>query len=874
MSKYSQIQYRLQWGFLILCVTVLNGCATIGSRKVNNTHALQDDFIVAILKCDELSEREQDLYASELKASSKGSESPAIVMEALVTGLQRELLEESVVNSSYILNFAYSLKVQEFYKNITEAVGADGIISDVERTVLSEFQAKIVPLVDPMSLFTHTNHSFSSDLIDISNKAVEHQKKQIASELSERLFMDILVVGGVNQAEVNTLKIKSDIGTAFFQIYQAFQVPQDPSQVTAFVLTEAEIRSIAPHVSPQPRDYNFIMSEVLDFDGQLSLAEFERYNFIANTLSDEIQKLSKTDEVEGEKSQISFEREFTPIDQSHFDSINSPRLKATPRNKAAPRNYAYVRLDILRANGVSEDLLEFQKQLIKYTTWKEGPAWGHQERQDLLFETLKKNAELLIYNVEKNGDITNMSLYDVLDELGFLNTIVENGEVSEAMKTLLRDYSSGFEEGGEARIRFLGLCPATDRVKKDSENMAKCEEDYNLLANKIHEVNKQFTDPEHAEAKEIEERIRRRREGLVAEARDLAERELKMNLKDIMRAQERYKQSYEEAVAWKAREDSGDVTEARTYISKKRYPYTAEERRSYFKQHRGELTIPAKHTFDLLYSEPRGSKARPTGLKPIYESIKADPTSFVTEQKKFNTTCAGFCGGYRIEITDEQFQDDFYAYKRFASQLTPEQIKWQRASWNGELNENPSALLEEIRALKIGELSGQWLRAPGGFGLEDENDKGFGEDIHLVVQYVDYKPSSSKWKDLRHADELNQRMSAEEELRSGRVEREQLLKHPYPIAVEPYPKRESGEEPILWDEDASGGFKLLSWSRIDIFTNTPSIGRYWIETEPALDDQPARYTIYGRVDMPFNVSDVVYSLASDEKDMKLVDTAN
>jgi hypothetical protein len=112
-------------------------------------------------------------------------------------------------------------------------------------------------------------------------------------------------------------------------------------------------------------------------------------------------------------------------------------------------------------------------------------------------------------------------------------------------------------------------------------------------------------------------------------------------------------------------------------------------------------------------------------------------------------------------------------------------------------------------------------------------------------------------------------MSAEEELRSGRVEREQLLKHPYPLAVEPYPKRESGEEPILWDEDASGGFKLLSWSRI-----TGSIGRYWIETEPALDDQPARYTIYGRVDMPFNVSDVVYSLASDEKDMKLVDTAN
>ena len=91
--------------------------------------------------------------------------------------------------------------------------------------------------------------------------------------------------------------------------------------------------------------------------------------------------------------------------------------------KATPRNYAYVQLDILRANGVSEDLLEFQKQLIKYTTWKEGSAWGHQERQDILFETLKKNAELVIYNVKKNGDIANMSLYDVLDELRLLKTI-------------------------------------------------------------------------------------------------------------------------------------------------------------------------------------------------------------------------------------------------------------------------------------------------------------------------------------------------------------------------------------------------------------------------------------------------------------------
>ena len=124
-------------------------------------------------------------------------------------------------------------------------------------------------------------------------------------------------------------------------------------------------------------------------------------------------------------------------------------------------------------------------------------------------------------------------------------------------------------------------------------------------------------------------------------------------------------------------------------------------------------------------------------------------------------------------------------------------------------------------------------------------------------------------------------MSFEKQLELDRSKSDELLNNPYPLSADIYPKRSSGHSTIPWttrDNPESGNFQLLELPEQERLAWRPRrrvvMGSYWIETKDATEGSPATYTIYGRINMPADIPDIMYSLSEDQKTPVQVEPSN
>ena len=827
-----------------LSVVFFSGCVA----TTIDTHALQDQFIGEILRSDNLTDTEEVLFFKELEASLEQKDSSKRLTKDMVKGLNRELIEASVVNSKTDLLSAYMKNTYGFYSNITAAVGADGIISPNEEELLLQFEATMVPLLDSSVIF-HTNDTLNLATFDFmteSTEQIDYQLSKIQNQLSDSLLLDLLLGGGLQEMELDRLMTQGYMNRnkpeTFFGVSteRLFEIADKQEMTHEFTLSESQIRRCARGIEFDLM-FRVEMADMINFDQALTVAEFDHYNYVASILSDEIRVMKE----EGVLSEVNTFQTFDPIERRYITETIEPDKSEsiTLDSLSGVELSVVIMIDIHEVDGMLNDWSiiwnrpETRQPFRKAKAYldQEKGSWGRLERQDLLFHVLASVAT-----------DPRFSVYSIIRK--WEDGLTADLFFSEAEKEMVRDYTVGFEEGGASRKRLLELCSTADGAQDLPENLSLCTETVTTLADEFHHYYDQVSNPVHQDSNVLEQ--------MCADARRTARRnapeELKYNLLSIQNDHNQYKARYEKAVASKKREDAGEELKP---SSNKRLPFDAASRRAYYENHRDELKVPALHQYTFFYIDTnvhmdvksfygKTIEEAKQDMQAVYQVVESTPKDFEQEARKRSSTCKGgrLCGTSRVSLSAEQLQENF------VTQSVKDDFRL------------PDEALEEIRSLRVGEFSSILI-----------NEMGTGE---IVAQKIGYSPSSSKWRDIRHSDILNQKMSFEEQLRLDRAEREELLKNPYPLSADIYPKRSNGQERLLWatsNNQESGGFQRLGWSPPrDKYVN----GSYWIETKDATEGSPATYTIYGRINMPGDFPDIVYSLSEEQETPVLVESSN
>lgn len=851
-------------GYLTLTLAVVAtamGCATTGSMKSISTHDLQDRFLVSLMTIDGISDVESKLYSKRLSSAGLDT-SHDDVLRRMAQGLRTELSEASVVGETRAFADAYAARLSSFHEAIVEVVSADGRFSDEERTALVRYVAETAPLLGASNADTLEER--------IKQATGDGVRASGSQELSRQFWnavkLDLLLVDGLNQGEYDRLLSAGLIdkqGKASHLGLKAADYEallSDPAKASAYRMTDEALRGYARHLESGQVNPLYLQGfEYMTLDeAYVSEDEFLRYNLIAKTVTEEAKRLVTSGEL-AEEAAIT----LTPLLRDDRFMTRKTVEQSIPLEDLSQIDIMLTFIvDVSRADGFSEMMLKhwtrpdynqaFKRASSYIDHFQEG--WGPRARKGLLLYVLKSMRG-------RRAPIAR-SLVNYWGE-----SIAANGLFSDREKEVLKDYFGGFQVDGPERTTLLQSCKEPSWLASNAERADACVLHFTEAADGLNAYYEKITLPEHAESNPFESMARQMKRGMIEDIQEPARREIVVGLRGIMAAQRAYQGRYEAALASKEQASASssgrstdDVSSVLLEGSFERQAFSAEERFEYFLKNQHTLRVPGKHHFRAVYTKSKGYQRY---LRKSDVQAKTDVTAIVDAARK---SIEGFGVEAERIFGDPVFREDEYgfAHGRFTVDATDQDL--EGSFWVSGLEKFhlEAEDLSRLRALKPGEVSDVLV------GTEPYTS----HKLYVAIQYLSYEPPTTGWKHLRHSDVLNQAMWKDAERKEALRQRDEVLKHPYPLAAAQFPKRESGYSLVKWDSvtPESGNFERLNWHpRAYVDKGRGIAGSYWIEVELGHEGSKPRFVIYGRASLPGNLPDLMYSLASDQDDPVLIE---
>ena len=845
------------------------GCATTQSMRPISTHDLQDRFLVTLLESDGVTDLESELFPERLR-DSRPAGSIDEMIEAMVLGLSDELREASVVGETRALREAYADRIDAFHTLIFEVVSVDGKFSDAEVMALERYIKDVAPTIDAKN---------ASKLPErIRQVTREGARPTGAEKLSARFWekakLDLLLVEGLNQGEYERLlsaNLISEDGTKTHLGLNASEYSGligDPAKAEAFRMSDEALRGYARYLKPsRMRNPLYLYTfEYLNMDEPfVSEAEFQRYNFIAKTVSDEAKRLVDAGALNA-NSAIMLQG---LVRDARLMTKPDPSARLELKSLSQFDITMLFILDVARADGLSERMLkhymsmDYRQAFLRASGFldQQGSSWNQSSRRDLFVYVLGSLRDRL-NRIGRQPSKVGPSMVRYWDEI-----VGENGVFSKAEETVMAGYFGGFASDGPGRQALLETCQEATWREKNPDKVETCSELLTLVADGIHEHFQKFTLPEHRESNRYAAVARQMHSRLIQDVQEPSRREIVYNLKGIMKAQRAYEARYNAAKAFGGVDSEVDVDGDAMNVSFKdfalpfeRAAFTADERWNFFLANQDTLAVPARHRFRAVFTKSRGYRSY---LRKSDEQAQADIVAIVDAAKKG-------IEGFELEAErifgEAIFKEDEYgfAHGRFAMDTTDEGLAsnfWEKGLENYHLE---AADIERLKTLKPGQVSGVLVGT-----LPYTSEK-----IYLAVQYIAYEPPTTGWDALRHSDVLNRAMWDDAARLEALKERDVLLQHPYPLSADQFPKRKDGYSLKVWNsfDPASGNFARLQWHpRAFVDKGKGIAASYWVEDETSANGGDPRFVIYGKATLPGNLPDLMYSFASDQAEPVLVE---
>ena len=355
-------------------------------------------------------------------------------------------------------------------------------------------------------------------------------------------------------------------------------------------MSDGALRGYAKYLKPSHmRNPLYLYTfEYLNMDEPfVSEAEFQRYNFIAKTVSDEAKRL---------------------VDAGALDANNAIMLQGLVRDarlmtKPDPSARLDLKslsqfditmlfiLDVARADGLSERMLkhymsmDYRQAYLRASGFldQQGSSWNQSSRRDLFVYVLSSLRDRL-NRIGRQPSKVGPSMVRYWDEI-----VGENGVFSKAEETVMADYFGGFASDGPGRRALLETCQEATWREKNPDKVETCGELLTLVADGIHEHFQKFTLPEHKESNRYAAVARQMHSRLIQDVQEPSRREIVYNLKGIMKAQRTYEARYNAAKAYGGVDSQADVDGATKSVSFKDFAltfepsgFTSEERWNFF----------------------------------------------------------------------------------------------------------------------------------------------------------------------------------------------------------------------------------------------------------------------------------------------------